>query len=229
MHIDHESLRFLKTCPGPVTQQLAGWLYFLQEYNLTLWYVAGLDNPAADSCSRLTSRQLMDTKNATPTRAFVVPLVQNCISLEGKPVDEFLHMLEDLFSGDKVWRQPCDHLYVSLRSGRSVGNDPDVDIEAEPALQFGTEPAVEPEKLKPLPTDEALAEDSHEPAVHLEDAVNERPDKSSDTDHLPESDMDRPIRVPFGKEIRFAPTSTELIRCRQYNRQYAAAYILTQN
>ena len=76
----------------------------------------------------------MDIENSTCTRAFAVPLVENWVSPEGQPVDEFLHVFEDLFSGDEVWPQPYDDLYVSLRSGRSVGKDPDVDIDAEPEL-----------------------------------------------------------------------------------------------
>ena len=60
VHTDHESLRYLKTCPRPLTPRQARWSQFLEEYNLTLLYVPGLENPAADACSRLTSRQLMD-------------------------------------------------------------------------------------------------------------------------------------------------------------------------
>ena len=66
------------------------------------------------ACSRLTSQQLMDIENATRTRAFAIPLVENWASPEGEPVDEFLHVLEDSFSHDEVWPQPYDHLYVSL-------------------------------------------------------------------------------------------------------------------
>ena len=143
----------------------------------------------------------MDIENATCTRAFVVPLVENWVSPEGEPVDEFLHVLEESFSHDEVWLQPYDHLYVSLRSLRSVGKGPDVDGDAEPALQVYTEPAIEPEEPEPLPSDETLAEDSHQPTVHLEDAGNEPPDMSTDTDDLPDVDMDRLLRVTFGKEI----------------------------
>ena len=106
VHSNHEGLRYLKTCPRPLTPRQARWSQFLEEYNLTLWYVPGLENPAADACSRLTSRQLMDIENATRTRAFVVPLVENWVSPEGEPVDEFLHVLEDSFSHDDVWPQP---------------------------------------------------------------------------------------------------------------------------
>ena len=137
---------------------------FLEEYNLTLWYVPGLENPAADACSRLISQQLMDIKNATRTRAFVIPLGENWTSPEAEPVDEFLHVLEDSFSHDEVWPQPYDRLYVSLQSGRSVGKEPDADEHAEPALQFHTEP---------VPSDEILAEDSYQPDIHLDDAGNE--------------------------------------------------------
>ena len=146
----------------------------------------------------------MDIQNATCTQAFVVPLVENWVSPEGEPVDEFLHVLEDSFSHDEVWPQPYDHLYVSLRSGRSVGKDPDVDIDAESALQFDTEPAVE--LGEPLPTDEEPAEDSHEPAARLDDACNEIPDSLTAIDVLPEVDMNRPLRVTFGKIFQYAPT-----------------------
>ena len=97
--------------PRPLTPRQARWPQFLEGYNLTLWYVAGLENPAADACCRLTSRQLMDIENATCTRAFVVPLVENWVSPEGEPVDEFLHVLEDSFSHDEEWPQPYNHLY----------------------------------------------------------------------------------------------------------------------
>ena len=227
---DHESLRYLKICPRSLTPRQARWSQFLEEYNLTLWYVPGLENPAADACSRLTSRQLMDIKNATRTLAFVIPLVKNWASPEGEPVDEVLHVLEDSLLHDAVWPQPYDHLYVSLRSGRSVGKEPDADEHAKPALQFDTEPAVEPEDpeplpsnatavepedLEPVPSDEILADDSHQPEVHLDDAGNE-PDMPADTNNLPTVGMDRPLRVTFGKEVRYAPTLAELIPCRRH-------------
>ena len=116
---------------------------------------------------------------------------RNWVSREGEPVNEFLHVREDLFLHDEVWLQP--YLYVSLQSRRSVGNTPDVDEDAEPAQEFDTEPAIEPEDLEPLPWNEALAENSHQPEVHLDDAGNEVPDISSDTDDLPDIDMDRPL------------------------------------
>ena len=162
VHTDHESLRHPKTCPRPLTPRQARPSQFLEEYNVTLWYVPGLENRAADACSRVTSRQLMDIQNATRTRAFVVPLLQiwfflhcaspqspveNWVLPEGEPVNEFVHVLEDSFSNVEVWSQPYDHLYVSLRSGRSVGKEPDADGDAEPAHPFDTEPAVEPEEL----------------------------------------------------------------------------------
>ena len=121
VHTDEESLRYPKTCPRALTPRPARWSQFLEENNITLWYVPGFLNPAADACFRLTSRQVMDIENATRTRAFVVPSVENWVSPEGEPVDELLHVLEDLFSHDEVWPQPYDHLYVSLPSGRSVG------------------------------------------------------------------------------------------------------------
>ena len=154
----------------------------------------------------------MEIENATRTRAFAIPLVEDWASPEGEPVDEFLHVLEDTFSHDEVWPQPYDHLYVSLRSGRSVGKELDADELAEPALQFDTEPAVEPEDLEPAPSDEIMAENSHQPNMHLDEAGNE-PDTSTDTDDLPDVSMDRPLRVTFGNELRYAPTMAELIRC----------------
>ena len=224
VHTDHESLRYLKTCPRPLTPRQARWSQFLEEYNLTLWYVRGLENPAADACSRRTSRQLMDIENATRTRAFAIPLVEDWPSPEGEPVDEFLHVLEDWFSHDEVWPQPYNHLYVSLRSGRSVGKDLDADELAEPALQFDTS-VVEPEDLEPLPSsattaepedlglepassDEIMAENSHQPDMHLDEAGNE-PDTSTDTDDLPDVSIDRPLRVTFGNELQYPPTMTD--------------------
>ena len=100
----------------------------------------------------------MDIENATRTRAFVIPLVENWASPEGEPVDEFLHVLEDSFSHDEPWPQPYDHLYVSLRSGRSVRKEPDANEHAEPALLFNTEPAVKPEDLEPLPSEATTVE-----------------------------------------------------------------------
>ena len=76
----------------------------------------------------------MEIENATRTRAFAIPLVEDWASPEGEPVDEFLHVLEDTFSHDEVWPQPYEHLYVSLRSGRFVGKELDADELAEPAL-----------------------------------------------------------------------------------------------
>ena len=87
---------------------------FLEEYNLRLWYVPGLENRAIDACFRLTSRQLMDIQNATGTGPFVVPLVETWISPEGEPLDKVLHVLEDAFSHNEVWLQPYNHLYVWL-------------------------------------------------------------------------------------------------------------------
>ena len=79
VHTDHESIRYLKTCPRSLTPRQARWSQFLEEYNLTLWSVPGSENPAADACSRLTSRQLMNIENATHTRAFVRPLFENWV------------------------------------------------------------------------------------------------------------------------------------------------------
>ena len=102
---------------------------------------------------------------------------------------------------------------MSLRSGRSVGKDPHVDVDSEPVLQFDTEPAGEPEELESLPTNEALANHSQEPAAHLNDARNETQVMSADTNDLPNMDMDRPLQVTFGKKLRYAPTFRELIHC----------------
>ena len=38
----------------------------------------------------------------------------------------------------------------------------------------------------------------------------------TDSDDLPYIDMDCPLRVTFGKELRYAPTLAELIRCRRH-------------
>ena len=111
-----------------------------------------------------------------------------------------------------------------------MGKEPDVDEDAEPALQLHTEPAVgpedpeplpsnetalRPEDLEPLPLNEILADDSQQPEVHCDDAGNE-PDTSTDTDDLPDIGMDRPLRVAFGKELRYAPTLAERICCRRH-------------
>ena len=62
-HTDHESLRYLKTCPRPLMPRQARWSQVLDEYNLTLWYVPRLENSAADACSRLTSRQIISDRH----------------------------------------------------------------------------------------------------------------------------------------------------------------------
>ena len=204
VHTDQESLRYLKRCPRPLTPRQARWSQFIEECNLKLRYAPGLENPAVDACSCLTSRQLMDIKNATRTHAFLVPLGENWASPKEEPVDEFLHVPEDSFSHNEVWPQPYDHLYVLLPSGTSVAKAPDVDGDTEPTLEFDTEPVVQPEQLERLPSQEVLAEDSHQPTVRLEDAGNEVPDLSTDTDDLPDVDMDPPLRVTFGKELRYA-------------------------
>ena len=53
------------------------------------------------------SRQLMDNENATGTRAFVVPLVENRVSSEVEPVDEFLHVLEDSRKLEQAFTVEC--------------------------------------------------------------------------------------------------------------------------
>ena len=188
-----------------------------------MWYVPGLENQAADACSGHTSRQLIEIENATRTRPFVVPLVENWVSPEGEPVDEFLHVLKDSFLHDEVWPQPYNHLYVSLRRGRSVGKDPDVDVDAEPALEFDMEPAVEPDDLEPLPTDEVSAEDSHQPAARLNDTCNEMPGQSTDRDEV---DLDHPFQVTFGKEL--CPDADGVDPLSTPPRGYTAANILIQ-
>ena len=134
VHTHHESLRYLKTCPPRLTSRQAHWSQFPRENNLALWYVLGLEMLAAYACSCLTSGQLIDIENATLTPPFVVPLVENRVSPEGEPVDELLHVPEDLFPHDEVWPPPLDYLYVSVRSRRSVGKDLDIAADAGPAL-----------------------------------------------------------------------------------------------
>ena len=225
---DHESLRYLKTCPQPMTPQQAPRSQFSEEYNLTLWHVLGLDNPAADACSRLTSQQFMDIKNATRSQAFVVPLVESWVSPEGQPVDEFLHVLEDSFSHDEVWPQPYHNLYVSLPSARSLGKDPDVDVDPVPDLRFDTEPAAEPEKLEPLPSDGALADNSHEPVAHLNYAGNEVPDMLADTDDLPEVDTDRPPSSHLWQRTLICPDLDGADSLSMPPRRYTTASSLAQ-
>ena len=87
VHTDHKSLRYLNKCPLPLAQRQARWPQSLEEYNHMLWYGLGLENPAADACSCLTSQHLMDIENATLTRAFVIPLVENWAPPEGESVD----------------------------------------------------------------------------------------------------------------------------------------------
>ena len=113
-----------------------------------------------------------------------------------------------------------------------MGKEPHAGELAEPAPQLDTEPAVEPEELEPLPSDattvepedlglepvpsdEIMAEDSHQPDMHLDDAGNE-PDTPADTNDLPDVSMDRPLRVTFGNQNRYAPITAELIRCRRH-------------
>ena len=62
-----------------------------------------------------------------------------------------------------------------------------------------------------MPADEVTT-DLHKPALCMDDACNEVPDKSVDLDDLSETDMNRLLRVTFGKEHRYAPSLTELIR-----------------
>ena len=92
--------------------------------------------------------------------------------------------------------------------------DPDADTEAGSAPQFNTEPADEPWKLGPSPNDGVTTKDLQEPAACLDDAGNEIPDQSIHPDDLPEVDMDRPLRVPFGKVLQYAPFLMESICCR---------------
>ena len=160
--------------------------------------VPGLENAAEDECSRLTSRQFM----ATRTRPFMVPLVQNWVLPKGEPVDEFLRVLQDAFSDDEVWPQPYYHLYVLLRSGGSVGKDPYANTDACPEPQFDAEQVVQPGELETLPVEELATEDLHESATRPDNASNEIPDQSVNPGDPPEADIDRCLRVAFGKELR---------------------------
>ena len=75
--------------------------------------------------------------------------------------------------------------------------------------KFDTQPAVKPEELEqlpsdattvepedlglePVPLDQIMAEDSHQPDIHLDDAGIE-PTMPVDTDHLPDVSMDLPL------------------------------------
>ena len=121
----------------------------------------------------------------------------------------------------------CGFCRTTTCTFRSVGKESATDENAEPALQFNTKPVVKPEDLEPLPanattvepedrepvpSDEILGVDSHQPEIHLNNAGN-APDMPANTDDLPDVSMDRPLRVTFGKELRYAPTMAELIRC----------------
>ena len=190
MHTNHESLHYVKPCPRPLTPPQGRWLLCLEECNLTLWYVPALKNLVVDACSLLTSSQLMDIANAARTRPFVVPSVENWAS--PKREVEFLLVLEDTFSHDEVWPQRYDHLYVSLRSGRSVGEDPHADDDSDPAPRCDNEPADRLEELEHFPTDE-VPEDLDKPALRLNDAANELPHQSAEPDDVPETNTDRPL------------------------------------
>ena len=114
----------------------------------------------------------MAIENATRARPFVVPLVKNWASPEGEPVDEFPHVLEDTFSHDEIWPQPYDLLYVSLRSGRSVGKNGNTKTELIP--QADTEPVDELEVVdESIPAD---LEDDEPMALRVDEASNELPD-----------------------------------------------------
>ena len=105
---------------------------------------------------------------------------------------------------------------VSLRSGPFVWADAAVNTDAGPPPHCDTESADEPEELEPLSTKDVLTDDLHQPAARLDDAGNKIPDQSADPDDLPEVDMDCPLRVTFGNELRYAPSLMELIRCRRH-------------
>ena len=83
VHTNHESLRYLKKCPRPLTPRQTRPSHLFEEYNLTLRCVPGLENSAADACPHLTSRQLIDIKDDTRTRPFMVPLVEKWVSPQG--------------------------------------------------------------------------------------------------------------------------------------------------
>ena len=189
-----------------------------------MWHVPGLENPAAHACSRLTPQHLMDVKSATCTRAFVVPLVENWVSSGGERVEEFLHVVEDSFSHKEVWPEPYDHLYMWLRTGRSVGQDPDVGIDAETAVQFNTEPVDEPEELESLPRPRINTSSQ----ARLDDAGNEIPGTSTDTDDLPEGDKHRPLSSYLWQRTSICPDLDRVGWLSTSPEGYTAANILTQ-
>ena len=206
---DHESLCYLERCPQQLTPRQARWSHSLEEYNLTLWHVPGLENPAADACFRLTSRQLMDFENATRTRAFLIPLVENSVSPEGELVTELLHVLEDSFSHDEVWPEPYDHLYVSLRSRRSV---------MFPKMQnkptFSTLIGLSSQRTCNHCRPTRLWLRIHTSLRYISMMLATRYKTCRRT---PTTLRHRIGRHPsFGKELPYAPTSTELIRCRRH-------------
>ena len=62
----------------------------------------------------------MAIENTAKHKPMVMPLVQNWVSPDREPDDDFLHRLEFHYSHDELWPHPYDHLYVSLRSGRTI-------------------------------------------------------------------------------------------------------------
>ena len=54
------------------------------------------------------------------------------------------------------------------------------------------------------------------PQARLDDAGDEIPGQSTHPHILPVVDMDCCLRVTFSKDLRYAPTSTGLIRCRRH-------------
>jgi hypothetical protein len=57
---DHRNLLFFKTA-RPLTSRHARWLEFIQEFDIFLYYVPGVDNVAADSLSRRDTSQESST------------------------------------------------------------------------------------------------------------------------------------------------------------------------
>ena len=83
--------------------------------------------------------------------------------------------------------------------------------EAKLIAQTDTEPGFEPnlvdESIRPDFGDDKLM------APRVDGVGNKLPDRSTELGDLPEADMEHPVGVSFGKELCYASTLTELIRC----------------
>ena len=118
------------------------------------------------------------------------------------------------YEADAPWGRILTQM--SLRNQPPKSDETAVGLEdLQPLPSSATTAAPEDLGLEPAPSDEIMAENSHQPDMHLDEAGNE-PDTSTDTDDLPDVSIDRPLRVPFGNELRYAPTMAELIRCRRH-------------